>query len=122
MVSLIAATGLRIGDLLALRWMALDLEGGTWAVRKSVFEGTFQPPKTQRALRRPAGFARAVQALKEHRERSIRTEDATSRSVALWDECPLDPGIIEAQACPYGQPLDSRATLLPLTDWAQFRK
>ena len=35
---------------------------------------------------------------------------------------PLDPGIMEAQACPYGQALDSRATLLPLTDWAQFRK
>ena len=29
MVSLIAATGLRIGELLALRWSALDLEGGT---------------------------------------------------------------------------------------------
>ena len=35
---------------------------------------------------------------------------------------PLDPGIMEAQACPYGQALDSRATLLPLTDCAQFRK
>lgn len=28
MVQLIAATGLRIGELLALRWSALDLEGG----------------------------------------------------------------------------------------------
>ena len=29
MVSLIAATGLRIGELLALRWRALDFEAGT---------------------------------------------------------------------------------------------
>src|SRR5688572_28623907 len=38
------------------------------------------------------------------------------------DVSPLDPGITEAQACPYGRALDSCATLLPLTDWAQFRK
>ena len=51
MVSLIAATGLRIGELLALRWSALDLDTGTLAGRESVFEGKFQSPKTQRALR-----------------------------------------------------------------------
>ena len=75
MVSLIAATGLRIGELLALRWMALDLEGGTLTVRESVFEGTFQPPKTQRALRTIPLGPRAVRALKHHRERTIRTAD-----------------------------------------------
>ena len=51
MVSLIAATGLRIGELRALRWSALDLAGGTLSVRELVFEGTFQSPKTQRARR-----------------------------------------------------------------------
>jgi integrase len=34
MVQLIAATGLRIGELLALRWSALDLDIGTLAVRE----------------------------------------------------------------------------------------
>jgi len=33
MVALIAATGLRIGELLALRWGALDLDQGTLTVR-----------------------------------------------------------------------------------------
>jgi integrase len=51
MVRLIAATGLRIGELLALRWCTLDLEGGSLPVRKSVFEGEFQPPKTLKAVR-----------------------------------------------------------------------
>ena len=47
MVSLIAATGLRIGELLALRWGALDLEVGTLAVRESVLRG--QVPGTENA-------------------------------------------------------------------------
>jgi len=72
MVSLIAATGLRIGELLALRWSALDLDGGTLAVRESVFEGTFQPPKTQRARRTIPLGPRAVAVLKRHREMAIR--------------------------------------------------
>jgi len=38
MVSLIAAAGSRIGELLARRWSAVDLEVGTLAVRESVFE------------------------------------------------------------------------------------
>lgn len=72
MVSLIAATGLRIGELLALRWSALDLEGGSLTVRESVFEGKFQPPKTRRALRTIPLGRYAVAALKAHRERASR--------------------------------------------------
>jgi integrase len=72
MVSLIAATGLRIGELLALRWSALDLDAGTLAVRESVFEGTFQPPKTARAQRTIPLGPRAVKALEAHRARCAR--------------------------------------------------
>ena len=45
MIGLIAATGLRIGELLALRWRNLDLTIGTLSVRESVFEGKTQQPK-----------------------------------------------------------------------------
>ena len=48
----------------------------------------------------------------------IETDGVDDQGIAS----PLDPGITEAQACPYGRALDSCATLLPLTDWAQFRK
>ena len=65
----------RIGELLALRWMALDVDDGTLAVRESVFEGTFQRPKTQRAMRTIPLGPRAVQGLKAHRERATRTAD-----------------------------------------------
>ena len=78
MVSLIAATGLRIGELLALRWGALDLEIGTLAVRESVFEGKFQSPKTQQALRTIPLGPHAVKALRAHRTGS-RGEGRRSR-------------------------------------------
>ncbi len=72
MVSLIAATGLRIGELLGLRWRALDLNLGTLAVRESVFEGQFQRPKTQKALRTIPLGPRAIAALIAHHERVSR--------------------------------------------------
>jgi integrase len=49
--------------LLALRWSALDLELGTLMVRESVYEGKFQPPKTQKALRTIPLGPQAVSAL-----------------------------------------------------------
>jgi integrase len=73
MVRLIAATGLRIGELLALRWSALDLEAGSLAVRESVFEGKFQLPKTLMAARTIPLGRHALAALKAHRERATRT-------------------------------------------------
>ena len=72
MLSLIAATGLRIGELLALRWRVLDLEHGTLAVRESLFEGKFQSPKTQRAFRTIPLGPHAVKALVAHRDRVAR--------------------------------------------------
>lgn len=72
MVSLIAATGLRIGELLGLKWRALDLDIGTLAVRESVFEGQFQPPKTQKAVRTIPLGPHAIAALTAHRQRTSR--------------------------------------------------
>jgi integrase len=72
MVSLIAATGLRIGELLALRWSSLELEGGALTVRESVFEGKFQPAKTRKALRTIPLGRHAVAALTAHRGRASR--------------------------------------------------
>lgn len=73
MVSLIAATGLRIGELLAVKWQALDLVSGTLSVRESVFEGHFQPPKTQRAVRTIPLGPQTSAALTAHRARVNRS-------------------------------------------------
>ena len=72
MIGLIAATGLRIGELLALRWRNLDLTIGTLSVRESVFEGKTQQPKTLKARRTIPLGPHAVALLKEHRDRSTR--------------------------------------------------
>jgi integrase len=40
-----------VGELLALRWGALDLDIGTLTVRESVYEGQHQGPKRERARR-----------------------------------------------------------------------
>lgn len=74
MVELIAATGLRIGELLALRWSAIDLETGTLAVRESVFEGMFQAPKTARAVRTIPLGSYAIGTLAQHRRAAKRSQ------------------------------------------------
>jgi integrase len=72
MIGLIAATGLRVGELLGLRWRALDLEVGTLNVRESVYEGKTQQPKTQKARRTIPLGPHAIALLKDHRDRSTR--------------------------------------------------
>jgi integrase len=44
-------TGLRRGELLALRWGDVDLDQAQLHVRRSVWRGAFQGPKTRRAIR-----------------------------------------------------------------------
>jgi integrase len=48
---LLVLTGLRIGELLALRWQNVDLENGVLRVVETVYDGHFDTPKTQRSQR-----------------------------------------------------------------------
>ena len=73
MVALIAATGLRVGELLAVRWRVVDFQVGTLQVTESVFEGAFQQPKTKRAERTIPLGPHTVQLLTQHRARAART-------------------------------------------------
>ena len=50
--ALLARTGLRIGELLALRWQDIDLQKGLLSVNQTVYEGHFDEPKTKRSKRR----------------------------------------------------------------------
>ena len=116
MVSLIAATGLRIGELLALRWRTLDLQIGTLAVRESVYEGQFQGPKTQKALRTIPLGPNAVAALTAHRSRMARTapEDLVfgNRSGGPLRESKLLRNVLQPAA---------EAAGLGRVTWHQFR-
>jgi len=52
LAALLARMGLRIGELLALRWQDIDLQNGFLSVRQTVYEGHFDEPKTKRSKRR----------------------------------------------------------------------
>jgi integrase len=49
--ALIVLTGLRIGEMLALRWCDVDLTARTLRVRQTVYQGVFDTPKTKRSRR-----------------------------------------------------------------------
>jgi integrase len=61
--SLLAMTGLRIGELLALRWQDVDLLNGFLSVRQTVYEGHFDEPKSKRSKRRIPLGPRCVEIL-----------------------------------------------------------
>ena len=64
-------TGLRIGEILALRWERIDLLRGTLLVAETCYKGHFGSPKT-RANRREVPLAPAVvRELKDHFSRSV---------------------------------------------------
>jgi integrase len=49
--TLLVLTGLRIGELLALRWKCADLNSPTLRVAETVYDGHFDTPKSQRSAR-----------------------------------------------------------------------
>lgn len=49
--TLLVLTGLRIGELLALRWKCVDLEARSLRVAETVYDGHFDTPKSQRSAR-----------------------------------------------------------------------
>ena len=60
---LLILTGLRIGELLALRWRNIDLEKGELRVTQSVYDGHFDIPKTPRSQRSVPLGPKSVQIL-----------------------------------------------------------
>jgi len=50
-VSVAVLTGMRIGEILALRWKRIDLLGGTLEIAESYSKGEFGPPQTKSSRR-----------------------------------------------------------------------
>ena len=69
------ATGLRRGELLALPWTAVDLDGASLRVERSLEETkaglAFKPPKTKHGRRTISLPPGAVAALREHRRKQL---------------------------------------------------
>jgi integrase len=59
-------TGLRSGELLGLRWEDLDLQAGTLQVKRTVFNGRVEAPKTVKGRRSIKLTQTSIRALQEH--------------------------------------------------------
>jgi integrase len=70
MALLAVLTGLRRGELFALRWGDVNLEKGTLEVRESVYNGHFSTPKTHSSVRRIPLSSPAVALLRTQKLRA----------------------------------------------------
>ena len=68
LVFLLMLTGLRIGELLALRWRNVDLASGLARVQETVYEGHFDEPKSGHSVRLIPLGPLAVAILSERRK------------------------------------------------------
>jgi integrase len=70
-ILLATMTGLRIGEILALRWGRIDLLRGTLLVAETCYKGHFGTPKTRASKREVPLAPVVVRELKEHYSRSV---------------------------------------------------
>lgn len=66
-------TGMRIGEILALRWKRLDLSRGAIEVAETFSDGRFGSPKTRSSKRVIPMSSPVCEALRTHRAASLRT-------------------------------------------------
>jgi integrase len=84
-------TGMRRGELLALRWSDTDLDAGKLHVRRSLSpKGVFSPPKNGKA-RTVRLTPTAVHALREHHKRQLEAGDASTLVFVNRAGNPVDP-------------------------------
>jgi integrase len=68
MITVAVRTGLRLGELLALRWIDVDLDAGRIVVRRAVARGVIGTPKNGRTREVPLS-KQALETLKSHPRR-----------------------------------------------------
>lgn len=116
LVVIIVLTGLRIGELLALRWKHIDLEHDVIRVRQTVYEGQFGAPKTK-SSRRDVPMSQPVrEALVAQRNETTETE-AEQLVFASRNGTPINPKNFLRRVL---QPA-CRKLNLPVISWHSFR-
>ena len=78
MVLIATLTGLRRGELFALRWGVLDFERKMIRVRESVYEGHFSTPKTRSSIR-----SIAMSEVLAEMFRNLRPKDASANDLVF---------------------------------------
>lgn len=79
-------TGMRVGEICALRWENVNLEGGELFVRLTTTEdGGTKPPKTEKSRRRVPLSRSVVDAMRDRRRESLSEGNAASPWVFCAD-------------------------------------
>jgi integrase len=90
MVGLALMSGLRRGELFALRRGDLDEQSQSLTVREAVYDGTFSTPKTTSGVRQIPLSEPAVKLIVDWRARVKRTEPE-SLMFSTWSGKPISP-------------------------------
>ena len=80
---LAVTAGLRQGEILGLKWEDVDLDGGKFQIRRTLYKGDFTTPKTAKSRRTVKLTARAVEALRRHHEAQL---EESERVKGLWQD------------------------------------
>ena len=117
MVLIAVLTGLRVGEILALRWQDLDLEKGELRVEQAIYRGHFGTPKTKRSKRKLPLPTRAVVALRVLAQRTAASEGqalvfATRKGTAF-----SDTNLLLREIKPVARNIG-----LPWVSWHSFRR
>jgi integrase len=110
-------TGLRRGELFALRWKSLDLVDGHLTVQEAVYEGAFGTPKTEAGVRRVPLSDTTVTLLEEWKGHVKRTEPE-ALVFSTWSGKPISPNnVLRRWIFPSCGQLK-----LPNATWLTFRR
>jgi integrase len=109
-------TGMRIGEVLALRWKAVDLVRGIIRVRETVSEGKFGSPKTK-SSRREIPISKPVCDVLIARGSSCHQTGPEDLVFATRNQTPLNPKNVLRRVL---QPA-CRNLGLPVVSWHSFR-
>jgi integrase len=90
MVGLALMSGLRRGELFALRWRDFDEPGQSLTVREAVYDGTFSTPKTAAGVRQIPLSEAATKLMVDWRARVKRT-DEEALVFSTWSGKPISP-------------------------------
>ena len=116
LVVIAALTGLRIGELLALRWKHIDLIHDVIHVRETVYEGHFGSPKTK-SSRRDVPMSQPVREAFLAQRSVLTGADAENLIFASRNGTPLNPkNLLRRVLHPTCRKLG-----LPVVSWHGFR-
>ncbi len=90
MVGLAILSGVRRGELFALRWQDVAEDLSMLHIRQAVYEGTFDTPKTEAGVRRIPLSSAAQDLLRAWRDASPKT-DGDDLLFATWSGKPISP-------------------------------